>query len=257
MSLKISCLLIAIGFADALLSDSPKGVVIVKVLNVRSANMLDAKIVTTLPRGSIISIEEKSATAIEIDGIEDHWLKISDTRGKITGWVFGGYIARDFRQIGEAGKYVSWPIGKKGPSGTYRGISLLNLNTGEQKKIIVTGEGVANYAFSADLKYLATEVGQPISGTMNIYEVQSGKLLQGFVANPDGLNWQVNTLSVAHLHCVSVATGRAYLWEIYEFHAGDFKATGKFGKSKNFPNKPTDHCAKYMPQIEKAKISNL
>ncbi|WP_004470970.1 SH3 domain-containing protein [Leptospira santarosai] len=66
--------------------------VTVGILNVRNIAAAGGDVITTLKRGEVLNVIDRSTNESTEDGITDFWYKVSLPKKK-TGWVFGGFIS--------------------------------------------------------------------------------------------------------------------------------------------------------------------
>jgi len=109
------------------------------VVNVRNIGSTGGTVVTTLKRGDIIDVIDKSKHMSDVDGVSDYWYKITLPKKK-TGWVFGQFISFELNL--ESG--LRWK--KMNPDSSQRFTSIAIAESG----IMMVGTQSGNMFISTD-----------------------------------------------------------------------------------------------------------
>ncbi len=117
-------------------------------VNIRSTPSLNGSKIGTFTKGKkVIFIEEKQYEESVIDLVQAPWVKIKTEDGKLTGWIFGGYLVKNLSDTNLALGYhcidfnktplteFKGGCGDKKAIGGYEGAGECNVEFGEDKTL--------------------------------------------------------------------------------------------------------------------------
>jgi hypothetical protein len=219
-------------------------------LKMREAPNLKGSLITVLEKGTIVKILEQTESSIKVDNIESPWYKISIN--KKTGWVFGGFISKEYQIIDRKLNILSWSVNIPTPGGSYsytRNIVLYD-KTKKSSSIIEASPESTDYLFSQNLKYVAVDEGTDVVGGIAFYDVNNGKLINSAAYSPRNFKWEGNALKYNKVICYDDGYT---LYEQEIFDNGKTIKTGKYGKGRYHSGVDDGGCEKYKHILSKVK----
>jgi len=157
-------------------------------VNVRQKPSTTGAKVGSLTKGQkVFFIEEKELEEVVIDAIQAPWVKIKTEDGKLTGWIFGGYLVNDLGDTNPALGYNCIDF-KKTPLSDFKG------GCGDRSANgAVEGAGECKVEFSEDKK-LSFRLGTRtrVNGK---WEVQGNKIIGSITENSREIlcnEWRAN-----------------------------------------------------------------
>lgn len=201
--------------------------VVIKVDQVRLRESPDqnSKIIVLLKKGDLANIIRHSGDKLEkIKGIESRWYKIQ-VNGK-EGWVFGGLLEPSKRTIVKKTEiYEAW-ADRYDVEEENKYFYLKMKNKKDLIKIIIDPD-LSDYEISPNGKYVAFDSGTDGVGGIQIYEIESQKLVYEASYAPREIVWKNNTIEIHRV----ISTHHCYLlWELDVFDNGIIKKNVKNGK---------------------------
>ena len=211
-----------IGCATQKSTPSQRAVITGDVLRVRSEPSLKSETLTSLSRGTIVDVLDKSATTENIADTEAYWYKIKSEN--LTGWCFGAFLTTEFEESPDK-KILTWLMDTKD---NYNIIKRAIFLTQQKKLHIIEYEVMSKQsAFSESYKYLAVDNGTDVLGTLDFYDVYTGKLLQSATYPRHDFKWEGEQLKFQN---VTYSGNGCYLWREDTFNDGKIRKGTLTGK---------------------------
>lgn len=239
----IPIILAATSLFSGIHAQEQRGVVFVDALKMRPEPSLEGKPVTVLTKGTIVKILAESPHKTTVDAIEAPWLQVEASTFK--GWVFGGYVTTEFKQANGRDDALVWTYEK--PANNQRTITLYLIKQKKEFKIVSSME-TAEYQFSEDLKYLATDEGTDVIGTITIYDLKSGRKIEQSGHSPRNIRWQGNKI---HYESVLCTDDGFLITETMAFEGGKIRKTGAYSRGGYHAGMEPGGCKKYLRLLKK------
>lgn len=219
-----ACFITAIINAEPIKGDEV--VITVDQLRLRESPDIKSNVIKLLKKGDLAYVIEESEKTERIKGIEGKWYKVKIDL--MEGWVFGGFLEKTKReQVKQTDKYTTWFNRSEGDNeNNYFYMKMKDKN--EVIKIKTDAE-TWEYEISQNGKYVAFDSGTDVIGGIEIYDIETKKMLYSATYSPRDLIWKNDSIEIHRV----ISTHHCYLlWELDVFENGKIKKNTKKGKGE-------------------------